>query len=112
MHPILVQWGPLQIRYYGLMYAIGITCGLYIIRREVQRRQIHLSEDDVMNFVMACVVGGIVGARLYYVAFNWAAYQADLWEVVKIWHGGLAIHGGDRDHASAVWCYIRTLQPG
>lgn len=107
MHPILFQWGPLQIRFYGLMYAIGITCALYMIRREVARRQIRLSEDDVINFVMVSVVGGIIGARAYYVAFNWAAYQANLWETLKIWHGGLAIHGGVMGGALTGWWFVR-----
>jgi phosphatidylglycerol:prolipoprotein diacylglycerol transferase len=94
MHPVLFEIGPLQIRFYGLMYAIGISCGLYIIRREVHRNQINLSDDDVINFVMFSVVGGIIGARLYYVIFNWRYYGSDLWEIIKVWHGGLAIHGG------------------
>ncbi len=94
MHPILFEIGPIQIRYYGLMYAIGITCGLFIIRHEVRRKQIELSDDDVVNFVILPVVGGIIGARLYYVIFNWQHYSQDLWEILKVWHGGLAIHGG------------------
>jgi phosphatidylglycerol:prolipoprotein diacylglycerol transferase len=94
MHPILFQIGPFQIRFYGLMYAIGILCGLYLIRREVRRKHVQLSDDDLMNFVMLAVIGGILGARLYYVIFNWDFYGKNLAEIVKVWHGGLAIHGG------------------
>jgi phosphatidylglycerol:prolipoprotein diacylglycerol transferase len=94
MHPILFQLGPFQIRFYGLMYAIGITCGLYLIRREVRRKHVQLSDDDIINFVMLTVIGGILGARLYYVIFNWDFYGKNLAEIVKVWHGGLAIHGG------------------
>lgn len=94
MHPILFELGPLQIRYYGLMYAIAILCGLPLIQREIRRKQIPITEDQTMNFVMLCVLGGIVGARLYYVFFNWDAYRNNWWEIVKVWHGGLAIHGG------------------
>lgn len=94
MHPILFEIGPFQIRFYGLMYAIGIICALYIIRREVRRKAIFLTEDQIMNFVILSVLGGIIGARLYYVVFNWGSYSQDPWEIIKIWHGGLAIHGG------------------
>ncbi len=94
MHPILFELGPLQIRYYGLMYAIAILCAMPLLQREIRRKQMPLTEDQTMNFLMLCVLGGVVGARLYYVLFNWNEYRADLLEIVKVWHGGLAIHGG------------------
>lgn len=107
MHPILFEVGPIQVRFYGLMYAIGIMCAVFLIRREVQRRRIPLSDDQVINFIMAAVLGGILGARIYYVLFNWDSYRADLWEVVKIWHGGLAIHGGVIGGTLTGWWYVR-----
>ena len=101
---------PLQIRYYGLMYAVGITCGLFLVRREVLRKQIPLSADDVVNFVMLIVLGGIVGARLYYVIFNWDSYKIAPGEILKIWHGGLAIHGGVIGGTLIGWGFVRRHQ--
>ncbi|MDP2682987.1 MAG: prolipoprotein diacylglyceryl transferase [Deltaproteobacteria bacterium] len=94
MHPILFEFGPIQIRFYGLMYVIAILAGSFLIKREVRRKGIKLTEDDVMNFVLWSALGGIIGARIYYVAFNWDYYSANLREVPAVWHGGLAIHGG------------------
>ncbi len=94
MHPILFEFGPIQIRFYGLMYVIAILVGSFLIKREVRRKGIKLTEDDVMNFVLWSALGGIIGARIYYVAFNWDYYSANLREVPAVWHGGLAIHGG------------------
>ena len=94
MHPILFEFGPIQIRFYGLMYVIAILAGSFLIKREVRRKDIKLTEDDVMNFVLWSALGGIIGARIYYVAFNWDYYSANLREVPAVWHGGLAIHGG------------------
>ena len=94
MHPIFFEIGPIHIRFYGLMYAISILCALYLVRHEVRRKHVPLSDDHIMNMVMFSVIGGIIGARLYYVVFNWSHYHQDLWEIFKIWHGGLAIHGG------------------
>ena len=94
MHPILFEFGPIQIRFYGLMYVIAILVGSFLIKREVRRKDIKLTEDDVMNFVLWSALGGIIGARIYYVAFNWDYYSANLREVPAVWHGGLAIHGG------------------
>jgi len=110
MHPILFELGPLQIRFYGLMYAVAITCALYIIRQEVRRKNISLSDDDVMNFVIFPVIGGIIGARCYYVIFHWDYYHHDLWEIVKVWHGGLAIHGGLLGGTLMGWWFVRRHQ--
>ncbi len=110
MHPLLFQIGPFQIRFYGLMYAIGILCGLYLIRREVRRKHVQLSDDELLNFVMLAVIGGILGARLYYVIFNWDFYGKNLAEIVKVWHGGLAIHGGMIGGILMGWCFTQRHQ--
>ncbi|MBI5326968.1 MAG: prolipoprotein diacylglyceryl transferase [Deltaproteobacteria bacterium] len=94
MHPILFEFGPIQIRFYGLMYVIAILVGSILIKKEVRRKDIKMTEDDVMNFILWSVLGGIVGARIYYVVFNWSYYFSNLKEIPAVWHGGLAIHGG------------------
>jgi phosphatidylglycerol:prolipoprotein diacylglycerol transferase len=94
MHPILIEFGPIAIRFYGLMYVVGILVGTYLLRREVERKGLKLSDDDVINLMIWTVLCGILGARLYYVAFNLDHYTDHPWEIPAIWHGGLAIHGG------------------
>lgn len=94
MHPILFEFGPIQIRFYGLMYVIAIFVGSFLIKKEVRRKGIQMTDDDVMNFILWSVLGGIVGARIYYVVFNWGYYFANPKEIPAVWHGGLAIHGG------------------
>jgi len=94
MHPVLIEFGPVAIRFYGLMYVIAILVGSVLIRKEVERKNIALIPDDVMNFIVWTVIGGIIGARAYYVVFNWGYYGANPSEIPAIWHGGLAIHGG------------------
>ena len=70
MNPVLIQIGPLTIRYYGLMYAVAILVGLALVRRDVRRRGLSITDDDVVNIVLIAVAAGILGARAYYVAFN------------------------------------------
>ena len=94
MHPVLFTIGPIQIRYYGLMYVFFILVGIFLIKKEVKRKEIPLTEDDVINMVMFLVLMGILGARIYYVVFNWDYYGSHLLEIPAVWHGGLAIHGG------------------
>jgi phosphatidylglycerol:prolipoprotein diacylglycerol transferase len=94
LHPVLVEFGSISIRFYGLMYVIGIVLAMLMLPRETKRKGLPLSDDAVANFVLLLVLGGIVGARLYYVAFNWDYYGADLSQIPALWRGGLAIHGG------------------
>jgi phosphatidylglycerol:prolipoprotein diacylglycerol transferase len=94
MHPVLVELGPISIRFYGLMYVIGIVLAMLMLPRETRRKGLLLTDDDVANFVLLLVLGGIVGARLYYVAFNWDYYGAHPAQIPALWRGGLAIHGG------------------
>jgi len=94
MYPVLVEIGPIAIRFYGLMYAIAILVGIKLISHEVKRKGLSLTDDNVMNLMLWVVLGGLLGARIYYVVFNWSYYSANPWEIPAIWHGGQAIHGG------------------
>lgn len=106
MHPILFEFGPIQIRFYGLMYVIAIMVGSVLIKKEVKRKGIKLTDEDVMNFVLWSVLGGILGARIYYVIFNLDYYLANLKEIPAVWHGGLAIHGGLIGGILAAYIYV------
>ena len=94
MHPILVRIGPLEIRYYGLMYVIAFILGYFVVRAVGRRKGLPLKNEDILDVFLVTIPLGIVFARLYYVAFNWAFYRANPWEIPAVWHGGLAIHGG------------------
>jgi prolipoprotein diacylglyceryl transferase len=88
----LVDSGPLQIRWYGLLLALGVLLGSTIARRELARRSI---EPDLAYAVALWVVPfGLVGARLYHVATDWSARFAGHWErIPQVWEGGLGIYG-------------------
>jgi phosphatidylglycerol---prolipoprotein diacylglyceryl transferase len=107
MHPVLIEFGPLSIRYYGLMYVLGIIAAIFLIRSEVRRRGLPLSDDDQTNLLLLTVFAGILGARLYYVVFNWSFYHQFPWEIPAVWRGGLAIHGGVIGGTCAVWWLAR-----
>lgn len=94
MHPVIFTIGPFVFRYYGLMYMIALLVGIILIRKEVRRKDLPLTSDDVWNMVLVVFLCGLVVARIYYVAFNWAYYSRFPSEMAAIWHGGLAIHGG------------------
>lgn len=120
MNPILVEipmplgWSNLQIRYYGVMYVIAILAGIWLTRREAARRGLSLTLDDILDFVLITVPVAIVGARLYYVAFQWSNFYVPdnllqtLINIVAIWEGGLAIHGGILFGLLMLWVFCRV----
>jgi phosphatidylglycerol:prolipoprotein diacylglycerol transferase len=112
MHPVFFRLGPLEVRFYGLMYVVAILVGAFLIKREVRRKGMALSPEEVSNFVVWMVAGGVIVARLYYVAFNLGYYLSNPYEIPAVWHGGLAIHGGLIGGAISAWLYLRRHNIG
>ena len=79
-----------------MWYAILITAGMILaVIISCKRAPVHgLDSDQVLNFVIICIPSAIIGARLYYVIFNWSYYAGDIMKIINIREGGLAIHGG------------------
>ncbi len=94
MHPVLVKIGPLEIRFYGLMYVISFILGYFVVRAVSRRKGLVLKSEDILDIFLITIPLGIIFARLYYVAFNWDFYRLKPSEIPAVWHGGLAIHGG------------------
>lgn len=92
MHPIIVKLGPITIYSYGMMIAIAFLLGIYLARSEARRK--HIKPDLVYDLVLYIVIGSLIGARLYYLAFfNPAGFVKEPLSIFKVWQGGLAIHG-------------------
>jgi len=90
--PIALQIGPLSIRWYGLLIAAGVLLGTTLAHREATRRG--EDPDQLLNVIVVGVMAALVGARLYYVIFNWGYYGPRPFKILAVWEGGLAIHGG------------------
>jgi len=89
---IAVQLGPLSLRWYGILTAVAILVGLWLVDR--QARAEGLPADDIAGCIVWAVAAGYIGARLYEVAFNWDYYGRHWAKIPAVWEGGLAIHGG------------------
>ncbi|MDD5558935.1 prolipoprotein diacylglyceryl transferase [Candidatus Methylomirabilis sp.] len=90
--PFVLQIGPLSIRWYGLLFATAVLLGTWLAQREAIRRG--EDSDQLLNVIVFGVMVGLIGARLYYVLFNWGYYGARPMKILAVWEGGLAIHGG------------------
>ncbi len=110
MHPILVELGPVTIRYYGLMYVIAICIGMWLLAMEVKRKRIPLPTERLFDLLLWVIPAAIVGARLYYVVFQWSYYVRHPVDILKIWEGGLAIHGGVLAGVLVVFLFARRTK--
>lgn len=82
----------LTVRFYGVIIAFGFTLAVLFGGRMAYKWKMSL--DKMLDVLIYGTLGGIIGARLYYVAFEWDSYKHDLLSIFKIWEGGLAIYGG------------------
>ncbi len=89
---ILFQLGPLTIRWYGFLIALGAVIACSAATRLAKR--FGYDTEHVLNCVFWCFIGGIIGARLYYVALKYDYFLQHLNEIPATWLGGLSIHGG------------------
>lgn len=81
-----------SIAFYGIIIGIGMLLGITLAARDAERRGI--GEDTVYDFALLGIVFGVIGARLYYVFFQWDNYRGNLLEILNLRAGGLAIYGG------------------
>src|SRR5690606_6470169 len=108
MDPIFVQVGPLAIRWYGLLIAIGVLVGAAWSLRAAERRG--LDPDRLLDMAIWLVVAGVVGAGL---VFGVASPSADFgpggnWlDAFRVWEGGIRLHGGVLGGMLATWLYAR-----
>jgi len=92
MDPVIFNIGDFEIRWYSVILLIAFLVGYYIVNKEAKRFEI--SKEFIFNMLFWTLIFGIIGARIYYVIFDWGYYSNNISEIWKIWNGGLAIHGG------------------
>lgn len=89
--------GPITLRWYGIMIALGFLSATFAVTKLARRWGI--DGDKVVNLMLTCFIGGIIGARLYFVALSWGYFSLHPTEILMTWSEGfsirgLSIHGG------------------
>lgn len=105
MNPILVNILGLEIRWYSVLILLGAVIAILLLKKEAKRFEINW--DFIFNLSFWTIIFGVIGARLYYVIFNWAQYKNNLLDIFKVWEGGLAIHGGLIFGAITLYVYCK-----
>lgn len=88
---VLISIGPIKVYWYGLIMVGAMVAGLGVAKSLAARFKIGVELIYDLGFWL--IIWGLVGARLYDVLLEWSYYSQNLWDIVKIWQGGLAIHG-------------------
>ncbi|AFZ35853.1 Prolipoprotein diacylglyceryl transferase [Stanieria cyanosphaera PCC 7437] len=89
--PILVEFGPIAIRWYGFLIASAVLIGVTLCQYLAKRRGVN--PDLLGDLTIWLVLAAIPCARLYYVLFEWEEYSQRPEDIIAIWKGGIAIHG-------------------
>lgn len=105
MNPIAFSIGPFSIYWYSLCILLGFGLGFIIANKEIKKIK-GFPDNFLYDYFFFLVPIVIIGARLYYVIFEWNIYCHNLLDIFKIWEGGLAIHGGVI--AGAIYTYFYT----
>jgi phosphatidylglycerol:prolipoprotein diacylglycerol transferase len=93
--PVLVQLGPLAIRWYGLLYALGFILTYLWVRKAIRQGRLPMTEDQLDVFALVGIAAVVLGARLFEAVFYAPGYYlANPWKVLAVWEGGLSFHGG------------------
>jgi phosphatidylglycerol---prolipoprotein diacylglyceryl transferase len=90
--PLIISLGPINVYWYGLFVVLGTMAGLTVALKLAKK--FNLSQETIFDLSFWLIIWGLVGARLYHVFLEWDYYGAHPLNILKIWQGGLAIHGG------------------
>jgi len=96
LNPVAFSIGPLAVRWYGIVYALGFLLGYWVLRQAAKRKLIErLTVRLAEDYILLLMLGSIIVARFTYViVYNPLYYLQNPLEIPAVWHGGLSIHGG------------------
>ena len=90
MNRILFEIGPITIYWYSVTMLLAVLTGIYLATKESKKQSMYSFISELVTYI---IIFGIIGARLYYVIFNFDNYKYDLLSIFEIWEGGIAIYG-------------------
>jgi phosphatidylglycerol:prolipoprotein diacylglycerol transferase len=106
--PVFLRIGPVQLRWYGLMYMLSFIISYFVLKRRAKLRKLDISTDDLYDLLFYLIIGVMVGGRLGYVIFyDLSSYLRDPLSILAIWEGGMSFHGGFIGVTLAAWLAAR-----
>jgi phosphatidylglycerol:prolipoprotein diacylglycerol transferase len=106
--PVFFRLGPLQFRWYGLMYLLGLLAAYFIIKTRAAAKGIALSKEQIYDLIVYSALGVFLGGRLGYTLFyNFSYYIQHPLSIIAVWEGGMSFHGGLLGTCLAIWLFCR-----
>lgn len=105
MNSVMFSIFGFDIRWYSVLLLGAFIVAMFFIGREAKRFEIQ--KDFIFNLLFWTLIAGVIGARIYYVIFEWNYYSNNLGEIIQVWKGGLAIHGGIIAGLLAILAYTK-----
>lgn len=111
LNPVLLHLGPLEIRWYGLVYLLGFFLAIAWLKHMQKNMQkkgfISLSSEEIWDFVFYLMVGVLLGSRLFEIFWEPRFYLSQPLNIFKIWQGGMSFHGGFVGIVLAAWLFCK-----
>ncbi|MBD5485927.1 MAG: prolipoprotein diacylglyceryl transferase [Lachnospiraceae bacterium] len=95
-----------QVALYGVIIGIGVLCGV-LMAAHVAKKE-NLDPDLIWDFAIYAIIFSIIGARIYYVVFQWDMYKNNLISILNLRNGGLAIYGAVIAAFTTLWVYCKV----
>lgn len=111
MHPILLQFGPVTLYSYGVSIVLAFLVSTWVALHDARRiapGRVALNAQQLVDLTCFSLLGGVVGARIFYVALYWDVFRHYPQEIIAIWRGGLVWYGGLLGGLAAGWGYVRA----
>lgn len=90
-NPVAFRLFGIDVMWYGILMTLGIVIAAVIVYFRAPKHE--LASDRILDFLIICIPAGIIGARFYFVIFNWEQYSGDFLKMINTRLGGMAIHG-------------------
>ena len=107
LNPTLLSLGPLEIRWYGIVYVVGFFLSIWWMFYLRKRGKLNLEKDDIWDFVFYSMLGVLIGSRVFMIFWQPEIYLLKPWNLLKFWQGGMSFHGGFVGIITAAWFYCK-----
>ncbi len=106
--PILISLGPINIYWYGFFIVLGTLTAIFITLKLADYYKI--KKETIIDLAFWLIIGGVIGARLYHILLELQYYLSNPIDAIKIWQGGLAIHGAILAGIVIIWRFSKKHQ--
>ena len=107
-NPILISLGPINIYWYGFFIVLGTLTAIFITLKLADYYKI--KKETIIDLAFWLIINGVIGARLYHILLELQYYLSNPLDVIKIWQGGLAIHGAILAGIIVIWRFSKKHQ--